>query len=98
MTSSFPDAPPRTREQANAETVERMWAAEPVLVDVRPALEVVPGMTPDTVLTSGAPLAWDDYVGGQRSGILGGALYEGLAATREEADERIRAGAIRIGA
>jgi hypothetical protein len=75
-----------------------MWAAEPVLVDVRPALEVVPGMTPDTVLTSGAPLAWDDYVGGQRSGIVGGALYEGLAATREEADQRIRAGAIRIGA
>lgn len=101
MTSPFPDAPPsaraNARREANAATVERMWAAEPVLIDVRPALEVVPGMTPDTVLTSGAPLAWDEYVGGQRSGIVGGALHEGLAATREEADERIRAGEIRIG-
>jgi hypothetical protein len=96
MTSPFPDAPPRTREQANAEAVERMWAAEPVLVDVRPAIEVVPGMTRETVLTSGAPLEWDDYFGGQRSGILGGAVHEGLAATPEEAEEQIRAGAIRV--
>jgi hypothetical protein len=86
------------RGRANAATVERMLASEPVLVDVRPALEVVPGMTPETVLTSGAPLPWKAYFGGQRNGVLGGALFEGLADTAEEADAAIRAGAIRVAA
>ena len=88
--------PTDVRERANVEVLERLWASEPVLVDVRPALDVVPGMTPETVLTSGAPLAWDGYYGGQRSGLIGGALYEGLAGDAEEADALIRAGKIRI--
>jgi hypothetical protein len=99
MTSRSRDAvasPPSLRERANAEVLERLWASEPVLVDVRPALDVVPGMTPETVLTSGAPLAWDGYYGGQRSGLIGGALYEGLAGDAEEAGALIRAGKIRI--
>jgi len=99
MTSRSPDAatvPVSPRERANAEALERLWAAEPVLVDVQPAGEVVPDMTAETVLTSGAPLAWDDYFGGQRSGIIGGALYEGLAADAEEAEAKIRGGEIRL--
>jgi hypothetical protein len=99
MTSRSPDAVTEAaspRARANAEAVERLWSSEPVLIDVRPGLEVVPGMTPQTILTSGAPLAWDDYFGGQRSGILGGALYEGLAEDEEEAEELIRAGQIRV--
>src|SRR6266550_3583872 len=99
MTSPSRDAmtqPVSLRERANAEALERLWAAEPVLVDVEPAGEVVPGMTAETVLTSGAPLVWDDYFGGQRSGIIGGALYEGLAADAEEAEAKIRGGEIRL--
>jgi hypothetical protein len=99
MTSPSPDAavaPTNLRARANAEALARLWGAEPVLVDVRPAAEIVPGMTKETVLTSGAPLAWDDYFGGQRSGVLGGALYEGLAADVEEAEAKIRAGNIRV--
>jgi hypothetical protein len=99
MTSRSPDAVTEVtslRGRANAEAVERLWSSEPVLVDVRPALEVVPGLTPQTILTSGAPLAWDDYFGGQRSGILGGAVYEGLAQEEKEAEELIRAGQIRV--
>jgi hypothetical protein len=99
MTSRSPDAAVADgglRERANAEALERLWGAEPLLVDVRPAIEVVPGMTVDTVLTSGAPLAWDDYFGGQRSGVIGGALHEGLAADAGEADARIREGRIRV--
>jgi hypothetical protein len=99
MTSRSPDAvaePIGLRERANTMTVERLWAAEPVLVDVAPALEVVPGMTPETVLTSGAPLPWEDYYGGQRSGVIGGAFYEGLARDEAEADALIRAGTIRV--
>jgi hypothetical protein len=85
-------------EQANLDAFHRIVTAEPVLTDVRPAGEVVPGMSPTTVLTSGAPLPWDEYVGGQRNAILGAAMYEGLASTPEEAESRIRAGEIVVGA
>jgi Protein of unknown function (DUF1116) len=99
MTSRSPDAAlagAGLRERANAEALERLWGAEPVLVDVRPAIEVVPGMTPETVLTSGAPLVWEECFGGQRSGIVGGALFEGLADDAEDAEAKIRDGAIRV--
>lgn len=84
------------REAANREAVRRMCAARPVLVDVRPAVEVVPGMTAGTVLTSGPPMPWSDYHGGQRHAIRCAAVYEGLAATAEEADEAIRDGRITL--
>jgi hypothetical protein len=86
------------REQANHLAVERMTSAEPVLVDIRPAVDVVPGMTADTVLTSGAPMPWDRYTGGQREAVIGGALFEGLAADREDADAKLRDGRIKLGA
>ncbi|MBS1870031.1 MAG: DUF1116 domain-containing protein [Actinobacteria bacterium] len=86
------------REQANAEALHRLVTAEPVLVDIRPAIEVVPGMTPETILTSGAPMPWERYTGGQRSAVIGGALYEGLAADAADADAKLRDGHIKLGA
>lgn len=83
---------------ANARAVERMCAAEPVLVDIRPAIEVLPGLTPATVLTSGPPLPWAAYTGGQRNGILGGALYEGLASDPADAAAKLADGRIRLAA
>ncbi len=82
------------REQANQTAFARMTGAEPVLVDVQPAGRVVPGMTPQTILTSGPPLPWAGYTGPQRMAVLCGALYEGLADSLEEADERLAAGEI----
>ncbi|HMJ95197.1 MAG TPA: DUF1116 domain-containing protein [Thermoleophilaceae bacterium] len=86
------------RERANQVALERLTEADPVLVDMRPASEVVPGMTPETILTSGAPMPWAEYTGGQRAAVIGGALFEGLAADADEADAKLRDGAIRLGA
>jgi hypothetical protein len=83
---------------ANDEALALMVSAEPVLLDVRPAIEVVPGMTRETILTSGAPLPWHEYYGGQRAGIIGAALYERLAGSSEEADRLLQSGEIRLGA
>ncbi len=85
-------------KQGNDEAFERLVSSDPVLVDVRPAIDVVPGMTATTILTSGAPLPWERYHNGQRTAVIGGALFEGLAQTPEEADEKIQAGAITVGA
>ena len=83
--------------EANVRAFERLVTSQPVLVDVRPAIEVIPGMTENTILTSGAPLPWDRYYNGQRNAVIGGALFEGLARTPEEADAKIRAGEIVVG-
>jgi hypothetical protein len=81
---------------ANAEAFRRLVESEPVLVDIRPAIEVVPGMTPSTVLTSGPPLAADEYTGGQRRAVLYGAVYEGLAGDLEDAERKLAAGKITV--
>ena len=86
------------RVRANRHAVDRMLAADPVLVDIRPAIEVLPGMTPATILTSGAPMPWEAYTGGQREAVLGGALFEGLATDAQDADAKLRDGRIALGA
>jgi hypothetical protein len=84
------------RIRANAEALRRLCASDPVLVDVRPAIEVVPGMTPTTILTSGPPQAASAYTGGQRRAVLYGAVYEGLASSLEDADEKLATGEITV--
>jgi hypothetical protein len=82
--------------EANARAVERLCGAEPVLADIVPAIDVVPGLTAATILTSGPPMAWPEYTGGQRSGVIGGALFEGLATDPDDADAKLRDGRIRL--
>ncbi|WP_101946357.1 DUF1116 domain-containing protein [Mycobacterium sp. 3519A] len=82
------------RSRANATALERLLSAEPVLVDVAAARDVVPGMTDATILTSGAPLEWPQYTGGQRRSILYAAVYEGLADSLEAAEKGLDSGRI----
>lgn len=84
------------RIHANTVAVNAMLQADPVLIDVTPALDALPGMTRHTILTSGAPLPWPAYEGGQRRAILGAALFEGLANSVEEADALLHAGDILV--
>jgi hypothetical protein len=86
------------RAAANRLAADRMTSADPVLVDIRPAIEVVPGITENTILTSGAPMPWERYTGGQRNAVLGGALFEGLASSPEDADAKLHDGRIKLGA
>ena len=82
------------RSNANAKTLDRFADADPVLVDVRPALEAVPGMMASTILTSGAPLRSTEYRGGQRKAIVSAAIFEGLAESAPEAEAKLASGAI----
>ena len=84
------------RADANAEAFRRLNESDPVLDDVRPAIEALPGMTRETILTSGPPLPWAAYTGGQRAAVIGGALFEGLARDAAEAGRTLAAGEIRV--
>jgi len=85
-----------SRIEANKLAFERLTKSDPVLVDVRPAGEFIPGFTRNTILTSGPPMPWSDYTGGQRDAIIGGALFENLAKDRDEAIAKLDASEIKI--
>ena len=93
-----PAARAADRADANAEAVARMTGAEPVLIDVQAAGDVIPGMAPNMILTSGPPLPWPEYYGGQRRAVVYGAIYEGLAADEADAEAKLRDGRIILGA
>src|SRR5262245_19440152 len=84
--------------KANRLAFDRLTQSEPVLVDVRAVGEFVPGFARNIILTSGPPMPWADYSGGQREAIIGGALFEGLAKDRDEAIAKLDAGEIKVGA
>lgn len=84
-------------DEANATALARMFAADPVVVDVRRAGDVLPGFADNLVLTSGSPMRWEEYAGGQRDALIGGALFEGLADGRESAIAGFSDGSIRVG-
>ncbi len=58
-------------EQANEQAVNRIISAEPVLVDVAPAGEVIPGLEDRMILHAGPPVKWEDMSGGQKGSIIG---------------------------
>ncbi len=90
--------PSTDRAAANAETLKRLNESEPVLVGISRARDAIPGMTSCKILTSGRPLPWNMYVGGQRRALMYGAMFEGLAADEADAERKFSSGAIQIGA
>ena len=64
-------------DTANRIALDRLLAAHQILVDVRPAIEVVPGMTRETILHAGPPIAWEDMSGPMRGGVVGALIYKG---------------------
>ena len=76
---------------ANQEAVNRVLAGKPVLTGLGRALDCVPGMRPDLFLHAGPPVSWQRMCGPMRGAVMGAMIYEGLAATPEEA-EKLAAG------
>jgi len=86
----------QTIEAANEETLGRITAADPVLVDVAPAAEVIPGMKDRMILHSGPPIDWAHMCGAQRGAAIGMCLFEGWARDGAEAQKMIEAGEITL--
>jgi hypothetical protein len=83
-------------EAANAEAFRRMTAADPVLIDVAPAAEVIPGMRDRLILHSGPPVEWAKMCGAQRGAAIGMCLFEGWAKDPAEAERMLQAGEIAL--
>jgi hypothetical protein len=83
-------------DEANRQAVERLMAAQPLLVDVRPAGEVLPGMTDRSFFHAGPPIDWASASGPLRGALIGAMLYEGLAQSPEQATSLAERGEIEL--
>ena len=75
----------RRIETANEEALGRMLAADPVLVDVVPAIEAMPTLTENRILHAGPPINWDKMCGPMRGAVCGIAVFEGWAKNLDDA-------------
>src|SRR4051794_41284323 len=78
--------------RANDEAVERIESAQPHLVGVGTARDLLPDVSDRTILHAGPPIEWADMSGPLRGAVIGAAVYEGLASDREDAARRAGAG------
>ncbi len=85
-------------DRANELAVSRMLAAQPLIVDVRPARELLPIFREEgerhALLHAGPPIEWARMCGPMRGAIIGACLYEGWAADEEGALHLAESGAL----
>lgn len=70
---------------ANKEAVERIINSQPVLIGFDQAINVVPGMTKNTILHAGPPITWERMNGPMKGAVTGAIVFEGLAPNIDEA-------------
>src|SRR5215216_7480838 len=83
--------------RANDEAVARMDDAQPLLVGVGIARELLPAMSDRTILHAGPPIDWADMSGPLRGAVVGAAVHEGLADDLGDAERRAAAGEFEFG-
>jgi hypothetical protein len=82
----------KTIEAANGEAVRRILAADPVLIDVVPASNVL-ALRPRTILHAGPPIGWERMCGPMRGAVMGIAVFEGWARDLHDAEQMAGGGA-----
>jgi hypothetical protein len=83
-------------ENANEQAVERMMQAQPVVVGMGKALDVIPGMREDLLLHAGPPITWDRASGPMRGAITGALIFEGKAQDEASAQKLVETGEIKL--
>jgi Protein of unknown function (DUF1116) len=81
-------------ELANEQAAKRLVQGDPVLVDIAPAGQVIPGLQGKMVTHAGPPIEWPRMCGAQRGAIIGMVLFEGWANTLQEAEAMLARGEI----
>ncbi|HET7289040.1 MAG TPA: DUF1116 domain-containing protein [Thermodesulfobacteriota bacterium] len=82
--------------EANSRALERLLAAEPVLMGVGTALSSIPGMTPDTILHAGPPITWSRMCDPMKRAVRGALIFEGLASDDKSAEDLLKSRKIKL--
>lgn len=81
-------------EDANAEALGRILAADPVLIDVVPAQQAIPELKERMILHAGPPITWDRMCGPMQGAVAGITVFEGWAEDLDAAFELAASGGI----
>jgi hypothetical protein len=79
---------------ANQDASGRLVQGDPVLVDIAPAGQVIPGLQGRMVIHAGPPIEWPRMCGAMRGAIIGMVLFEGWAGGIAEAQAMLARGDI----
>ena len=77
-------------DEANQIAIERIQNSTPILVDVKPAINVIPGMKKNLLLCAGPPIRWSQMCEPVKAAILGAIVYEELADDLREAEQIVK--------
>jgi len=83
-------------EDANQKAIEKIMNSQPILIDIKKAIEVIPGMKENTILHAGPPIDWERMCGPMKGAIIGALIYEGLAEDPESAKKLAESGEIKF--
>ena len=81
-------------DAANETVLQKMTGAQPRLIGVALAGDVVDGLGDKTILHAGPPIAWERMCGPMRGAIAGAIVYESWADNLVEAEKLAASGAI----
>lgn len=83
-------------ESANKEAVQHVLSSKPFLIDVKPAIEVLPGMNKRSIFHAGPPIEWKRMCGPMKGAIIGTIIFEGWANSPEGAVKLVEEGEIEL--
>lgn len=83
-------------EKANKKVIDIINDSEPVLIDIKPAIDVIENMEKNLILHAGPPIKYENMAGPMKGAILGAIIFEELASDFDEAEKLIEEGKIKF--
>ena len=87
----------KSMDEANKAVIDKITGSAPFLVDVVPAKEKIKELNEGKViLHAGPPIQWSDMTGPMQGSCIGAAIYEGWAASEEDAEKQLAGGEVKF--
>ena len=81
-------------DQANEKVIGRLRDSQPFLMDVVPAISVIPELDGKVLLHAGPPIKYENMTGPMQGSCVGASLFEGWADSEEEARRQLESGEV----
>lgn len=83
-------------KKANNEVINIINSSTPMLIDIKPAIEVIENMDKNTILHAGPPIEFNQMAGPMKGAVVGALIFEGLAKNLDEANNLAQSGKIKF--
>ncbi|AIC15850.1 YlbE family protein [Nitrososphaera viennensis] len=83
-------------ESANKDAIQKVLSSRPFLVDVRPAIEVLPDMKKRSIFHAGPPVDWKRMCGPMKGAVVATVIFEKWANSWDEAAKLVESGEVEL--